>query len=61
MILYTNGVDTSKVEFTHVSSHGIWILSVDKELFMPYEEFPWFKEQPLKAVLNVQSPAPGNF
>jgi len=61
MTLYTNGVDTSTVEVTHVSSHGIWILSGEKELFMPYEEFPWFKEQPLRAVLNVQNPAPGHF
>jgi len=52
---------SSTVEVTHVSSHGIWILSQGKELFMSYEEFPWFKEQPLRAVLNVQNPAPGHF
>lgn len=61
MSLSMNGIDTSTVEVTHVSSHGIWILSHGKELFMPYEEFPWFKEQPLRAVLNVQSPTPGHF
>jgi hypothetical protein len=54
-------VNTSPVEVTHVSSHGIWILTRGKELFIPYEEFPWFKEQPLRAVLNVQNPAPGHF
>lgn len=61
MSLSTHGIDTSTVEVTHVSSHGIWILSQGKELFMPYDEFPWFREQPLRAVLNVQNPAPGHF
>lgn len=55
------GENTSGVEVTHVSSHGVWILSHDKELFMPYEEFPWFKDQPIKAVLNVEEPSPGHF
>ncbi len=28
---------------------------------MPYDEFPWFREQPREAVLNVEEPAPGHF
>ena len=57
----THGINTSPVEVTHVSSHGIWILTQEKKLFMPYEKFPWFKDQPLRAVLNVQNPPPGQF
>jgi len=49
------------VEVTHISIHGVWRLSHDKEMFMPYDEFPWFKEQPVKDVLNVQEPSPGHF
>jgi hypothetical protein len=30
-------------------------------MFMPYDEFPWFKDEPVKAVLNVQEPSPGHF
>ena len=55
------GDTTSGVEVTHISSHGVWLLSHDKELFMPYDDFPWFKDQPVKAVLNVQEPSPGHF
>lgn len=55
------GKNTSGIEITHVSSHGVWILSHDKELFMPYEAFPWFKDQPIKAVLNVEELSPGHF
>jgi len=30
-------------------------------MFMPYEEFPWFKDQPVEAILNVEEPSPGHF
>jgi hypothetical protein len=61
MSLPARGISTSKVEITHVSSHGIWILNDDQELFMSYEEFPWFKDQPLKNILYVQEQSPGHF
>ncbi len=48
------GNDTSGIEVTHVSAHGIWLLTHDEELFMPYEDFPWFKEQTIGAILNVE-------
>jgi hypothetical protein len=28
---------------------------------MSYEEFPWFKEQPVKSILNVEEPSAGHF
>ena len=58
---FAHGNSTLAVEVTHISSHGIWLLSRDKELFMSYEEFPWFKDQPVKAIINVEEPAPGHF
>ena len=33
----------------------------DKELFMPYADFPWFKDAPVGKVLNVTEPTPGHF
>ena len=38
------GQFTSEVEVTHISTHGIWLLSEDEEYFLPYDEFPWFKD-----------------
>ncbi len=55
------GNTISVVEVTHISSHGVWILAHDKEMFMSYEEFPWFKDQPVKVILNVEEPSPGHF
>lgn len=61
MSLLAPGVTTSAVEVTHISSHGVWLLAHDKEMFMPYDEFPWFKDQPVKVILNVEEPSPGHF
>jgi hypothetical protein len=55
------GKSTSAVEVTHVSGHGVWLLTGDRELFMPYDDFPWFKEATIREILNVEEPSPGHF
>ena len=57
----THGKSTSKVEITNISSHGVWILSADKELFMSYEDFPWFKDKTVKEIVTVEEQSPGHF
>ena len=54
------GKNTSRVEVTHISSHGAWVLIGERELFMSYVDFPWFKEASIGKVLNVQEPHPGH-
>ncbi len=61
MKLLKHGKNTSNVEVSHVSSHGVWILTHNKELFMPYEKFPWFKQQTIQSILNVEEPSSGHF
>ena len=53
--------NTSVIEVTNISAHGVWILAHDKELFMSYEDFPWFKDQTVKTILNVEEPSSGHF
>ncbi len=53
MSLLAHGKNTLAVEVTNISAHGVWLLAHDKELFMSYEDFPWFKEQPVKNILSV--------
>ena len=55
------GKSTSLVEVTNISSHGIWLLTKEKELFIPYKEFPWFKDAPIGKIINVEEPTPGHF
>jgi len=56
-----HGNSTLVIEVTHISSHGVWLLYDDKELFMPYDEFPWFKDQPVKSIINVEEQSSGHF
>ena len=55
------GNDTSVCEVTHISSHGIWLFAHNEEFFISYEDFPWFKKQPIEAVLNVEEPSPDHY
>lgn len=52
------GTDTSAVEVTNISRHGVWLLVRDEELFLPFEDFPWFREAPVGQILNVEAPSP---
>jgi Protein of unknown function (DUF2442) len=56
-----HGNSTSEVEVTHVSANGVWLLAHKKELFMSYEDFPWFKDQAVKSILNVEESSPGHY
>lgn len=44
---------TSKAEVTNISVHGIWLLFKNKEHFLPYEDFPWFKDAKISEIHNV--------
>ena len=55
------GNDTSVCEVTHISSHGIWLFAHNEEFFISYEDFPWFKKQPIEAILNVEEPSPDHY
>lgn len=52
---------TLKAEVTHISSHGIWILSDDEELFLSYDDFPWFKDVTVGKIVNITEPSSGHF
>ena len=54
-------IRTSDLEVTHVSSHGVWLLADGQELFLAYEDFPWFKDAPIGKVLDVEQVAEGHF
>jgi hypothetical protein len=61
MRLSARGNSTSAVEVTNISVQGVWLLAHDREFFMPYKTFPWFKEQRVSAIVNVEEPSPGHF
>jgi hypothetical protein len=55
------GKNIFPVEVTHISSHGVWLLTQTEELFMAYEDFPWFKSQSVDAIRHVEQPSPDHF
>lgn len=56
----TLGVSTSPVEVTNISQHGFWLLLQEEELFLPFSEFPWFREAPVGKILHVEHPSPNH-
>jgi hypothetical protein len=38
----------------------VWLLVDGRELFLSYDEFPWFKDAPIGKVINVEKAAPGH-
>lgn len=52
------GKRTSGAEVTNISNHGFWLLVADEELFVPFKEFPWFKDASVSEILKVEWPQP---
>jgi hypothetical protein len=48
------GKSISTVEVTNISQHGIWLLIKNREYFLPYTDFPWFKDAKIKAIFDVK-------
>ncbi|MDA8387787.1 MAG: DUF2442 domain-containing protein [Nitrospiraceae bacterium] len=55
------GKSIFSVEVTNISSNGVWLLAGGRELFMAYEDFPWFKDAPIGKILKVEEPHEGHF
>jgi hypothetical protein len=53
MKLNAVGKRTSKVEVTAVTRFGLWILVHGNEYFLPFDQYPWFKNASLGKVFNV--------
>ncbi len=55
------GASTSQVEVTNISQHGFWLLLADEEPFLPFSEFPWFRDVAVCKILHVELPSPNHF
>src|SRR2546425_11224178 len=52
------GQSISPVEVTNVSPHGFGLFVGERELFLRFEQFPWFREASVREITNVQLPSP---
>ena len=53
MKLETAGKSTLEVEVTNISLHGFWILFGEHEYFLPFNDFPWFKDARISEISDV--------
>jgi hypothetical protein len=54
------GRHTSDVEVTNVSQHGLWIMLDERERFLSFDAFPWFRQATIGELTNVVLCAPGH-
>lgn len=47
-----------EIRFQAVPQQGFSIQLGDQELFLAFDEFPWFREASVSAILNVEWPQP---
>lgn len=47
---------STSVEVTNISKHGFWLLFEERELFVAFAEFPWFRDASVADLCNVERP-----
>lgn len=52
-----HGKNTLVVEVTNISGNGFWLLIDEAELFVSFDNFPWFKQAAVGQILNVELPS----
>ena len=52
------GDDTFHAEVMGISHQGVWLLLGEREVFLPFKDFPWFRDAPVAGVLHVERPQP---
>jgi Protein of unknown function (DUF2442) len=52
------GKNTSLVEVANVSPHGFWLFVEGVEHFLPFDQFPWFRNATIAQLSEVQHPSP---
>lgn len=61
MTLQMSGANTSLNEVTNISSSGFWLLVDDKEYFVPFNDYPEFKQARVEQIYNVKRIGPEAF
>lgn len=52
-----HGTSTLDVELSNVSQHGLWLLIDESEHFLPFEDFPWFRDASIGQLATIERPA----
>ena len=50
----SGGVATSPIEVVNIDKFGFWVIVGGREHFLPFEDFPWFRQATLDQILAVE-------
>jgi hypothetical protein len=48
------GADIFRAEVANIDQFGIWVIVKEVEYFLPYSDFPWFRQATLDQILQVE-------
>ena len=48
------GANISKAEVLNVSPHGFWLLVGEREYFLAFTDFPWFRGATLDQLFTIE-------
>ena len=56
-----SGTNTSLSEVTSITQSGFWLLVDDKEYFVPFSDYPEFKQATVEQICNAKQVDPDIF
>ena len=59
--LKMRGTNISSSEVTSIGSHGFWLLVDSHEYFIPFSDYPIFKNATVKQILNLRRLGPDQY
>lgn len=48
------GENISQIEVTSISGQGVWVFVMDREYFLPFDDFPWFRDAKVGDIMEVE-------
>jgi len=52
------GTNTSGIDLSNVTRHGLWLLVDGEEHFLPFVDFPWFRDATIGQLSVIERPTP---
>ena len=49
-----HGAHTSEAEVTNIDTHGVWVYVNGRENFLPYTDYPWFRDAKVSEIVDVE-------
>ncbi len=56
-----HGMNTSTSEVTSITAHGLWLWVDDREYFVPFTDYPIFRQATVEQILAVKRISPAQF